>query len=178
MPELPEVETLARGLQRELAGRRMLSVELGKTDFMDNPAEIERELPGTQIQMMDGNFATLIRGDSGGLRCWPVRSCGRSCCGLAPIPCKSRSRSLESASAAAGRGSRRCCWIRECCAGSATSMRMKVCGRPGFIRRGSGRGYRLKRSRHCILHCNKSWKKRLRWADRRFPTFLTPRESR
>jgi len=43
MPELPEVETLARGLQRELAGRRMLSVELGKTDFMDNPAEIERE---------------------------------------------------------------------------------------------------------------------------------------
>ena len=42
MPELPEVETLARGLQRELAGRRMLSVELGKTDIMDNPAEIER----------------------------------------------------------------------------------------------------------------------------------------
>jgi hypothetical protein len=46
MPELPEVETLARGLQREIAGRRVLSVELGKTDFMDNPAEIERELPG------------------------------------------------------------------------------------------------------------------------------------
>ena len=61
MPELPEVETLARGLQRELAGRRMLSVELGKTDFMDNPAEIERELPGTQIQRVEryGKFMLL-----------------------------------------------------------------------------------------------------------------------
>lgn len=61
MPELPEVETLARGLQRELAGRRVLSVELGKTDFMDNPAEIERELPGTQIQRVEryGKFMLL-----------------------------------------------------------------------------------------------------------------------
>ena len=61
MPELPEVETLARGLQREIAGRRVLSVELGKTDFMDNPAEIERELPGTQIRGVEryGKFMLL-----------------------------------------------------------------------------------------------------------------------
>ncbi|HXA82849.1 MAG TPA: bifunctional DNA-formamidopyrimidine glycosylase/DNA-(apurinic or apyrimidinic site) lyase [Methylomirabilota bacterium] len=61
MPELPEVETLARGLQREVAGRRVLSVELGKTDFMDNPAEIERELPGTQIRAVEryGKFMLL-----------------------------------------------------------------------------------------------------------------------
>jgi len=61
MPELPEVETLARGLQREVAGRRVLSVELGKTDFMDNPAEIERELPGTQIRGVEryGKFMLL-----------------------------------------------------------------------------------------------------------------------
>ena len=61
MPELPEVETLARGLQRELAGSRVLSVELGKTEFMDNPAEIERELPGTQIQRVEryGKFMLL-----------------------------------------------------------------------------------------------------------------------
>jgi len=61
MPELPEVETLARGLQRELAGRRVLSVELGKTDFMDNPAEIERELAGAQIQSAEryGKFMLL-----------------------------------------------------------------------------------------------------------------------
>ena len=61
MPELPEVETLARGLQREVAGRRLLSVELGKTDFMDNPAEIERELPGARIERVEryGKFMLL-----------------------------------------------------------------------------------------------------------------------
>ena len=53
MPELPEVETLARGLQREISGRRVLSVELGKTDFMDNPADVERELPGTRIERVE-----------------------------------------------------------------------------------------------------------------------------
>ena len=51
MPELPEVETVARGLQREIAGRRVVSVTLGKTDFMDNPGEIA---------------ATAGRGDSRG----------------------------------------------------------------------------------------------------------------
>ena len=61
MPELPEVETLARGLQREIAGRRVLSVELGKTEFMDNPAEIERELTGTRIEKVEryGKFMLL-----------------------------------------------------------------------------------------------------------------------
>jgi formamidopyrimidine-DNA glycosylase len=61
MPELPEVETLARGLEKELRGRRVLSVELGKTDFMDNPAEIERELPGSRIQRVEryGKFMLL-----------------------------------------------------------------------------------------------------------------------
>jgi len=49
MPELPEVETVARGLQREVAGRRILSVTLGKTDFIDDPEALERELPGRTI---------------------------------------------------------------------------------------------------------------------------------
>jgi len=49
MPELPEVETVARGLQRQVAGRRILSITLGKTDFIDNPQEIEKELPGRAI---------------------------------------------------------------------------------------------------------------------------------
>jgi len=49
MPELPEVETVARGLQREVAGRRILSITIGKSDFIDNAAEIERELPGRII---------------------------------------------------------------------------------------------------------------------------------
>ena len=50
MPELPEVETVARGLQREVAGRRILSITIGKSDFIDNAAEIERELPGRIIR--------------------------------------------------------------------------------------------------------------------------------
>ena len=50
MPELPEVETVARGLQKEVAGRRILSITIGKSDFIDNAADIERELPGRIIR--------------------------------------------------------------------------------------------------------------------------------
>lgn len=61
MPELPEVETVARGLQKTIAGRRILSVVLGKTDFIDNPADVERELPGRVIRVVEryGKFLLL-----------------------------------------------------------------------------------------------------------------------
>ena len=61
MPELPEVETLARGLQGSVAGRRILSVTLRKTDFIDDPVTIERELPGRQIARVErfGKFMLL-----------------------------------------------------------------------------------------------------------------------
>jgi formamidopyrimidine-DNA glycosylase len=49
MPELPEVETVARGLQAVLSGRRILAVRLGKTDFIDDPAALEQQLPGTTV---------------------------------------------------------------------------------------------------------------------------------
>jgi formamidopyrimidine-DNA glycosylase len=49
MPELPEVETVARGLRAVLPGRRILEVRLGKTDFIDDPVAVERELPGARI---------------------------------------------------------------------------------------------------------------------------------
>jgi len=49
MPELPEVETVARGLRMVLPGRRIVDVRLGKTDFIDDPAALERELPGSRI---------------------------------------------------------------------------------------------------------------------------------
>lgn len=49
MPELPEVETVVRGLQQSLPGRRILEVRLGKTDFIDDPAALERELPGSRV---------------------------------------------------------------------------------------------------------------------------------
>jgi formamidopyrimidine-DNA glycosylase len=64
MPELPEVETVARGLQREVAGRKILSVTLGKTDFIDDPAALERELPGRTILRVEryGKFLLLRLG--------------------------------------------------------------------------------------------------------------------
>lgn len=49
MPELPEVETVARGLQAALPGRRILAVRLGQTDFIEDPAALERELPGARM---------------------------------------------------------------------------------------------------------------------------------
>jgi formamidopyrimidine-DNA glycosylase len=61
MPELPEVETVARGLQREIVGRKILGVTLGKTDFIDDPAAVERELPGRTILRVEryGKFLLL-----------------------------------------------------------------------------------------------------------------------
>jgi len=65
MPELPEVETVARGLQATVAGRRILSVTLRKTDFIDDPAAIERELPGRHIVKIErfGKFMLLQLGN-------------------------------------------------------------------------------------------------------------------
>ncbi len=50
MPELPEVETIVRGLRQPLVGRRITVVRLGKTDFMDDPAALERDVPGCRIE--------------------------------------------------------------------------------------------------------------------------------
>ncbi len=72
MPELPEVETIARGLREHVLGRTVLSVRLGKTDFMDDPAAIERDLPGRRIEDVarHGKFLLLrlspLNGDSAG----------------------------------------------------------------------------------------------------------------
>ena len=49
MPELPEVETVVRGLRATLPGRRILAVRLGKTDFIDDPAALGEQLPGRRI---------------------------------------------------------------------------------------------------------------------------------
>jgi formamidopyrimidine-DNA glycosylase len=70
MPELPEVETVARGLRRTIVGRRILSVRLGKTDFIDDPAALEVHLPGRQIEAVEryGKFMLL--------RLSPVNSAG------------------------------------------------------------------------------------------------------
>jgi formamidopyrimidine-DNA glycosylase len=49
MPELPEVETVVRGLSLSLPGRAIVEVRFGKTDFVENPAEIAGRLPGARI---------------------------------------------------------------------------------------------------------------------------------
>lgn len=61
MPELPEVETVARGLQMSVAGRRILSVTLGKTDFIDDPSALETHMPGQLIERVErfGKFMLL-----------------------------------------------------------------------------------------------------------------------
>src|SRR5271169_2737412 len=61
MPERPEVETVARGLRRTIVGKRILSVRLGKTDFIDDPAALEQHLPGRQIEAVEryGKFMLL-----------------------------------------------------------------------------------------------------------------------
>lgn len=61
MPELPEVETVARGLRQAILGRRILSVALGKTDFIDDPMALEHHLPGRTIEAIEryGKFMLL-----------------------------------------------------------------------------------------------------------------------
>jgi formamidopyrimidine-DNA glycosylase len=61
MPELPEVETVARGLRQTILGRRIMSVALGKTDFIDDPSALEQHLPGRQIEAVEryGKFMLL-----------------------------------------------------------------------------------------------------------------------
>jgi formamidopyrimidine-DNA glycosylase len=61
MPELPEVETVARGLRQSILGRRIVSVTLGKTDFIDDPSALEQHLPGRRISAVEryGKFMLL-----------------------------------------------------------------------------------------------------------------------
>jgi formamidopyrimidine-DNA glycosylase len=49
MPELPEVETVVRGLRACLPGRTIVDVRLGKSGFVDDPSALEERLPGTRI---------------------------------------------------------------------------------------------------------------------------------
>src|SRR4029077_19957708 len=67
MPELPEVETVVRGLRLSLPGRAIVDVRFGKTDFVDNPGEIAKRLPGLRISgvMRLGKFICIGLEESG-----------------------------------------------------------------------------------------------------------------
>ncbi len=74
MPELPEVETVARGLRLVLPGRGIVRVRLSaKTDFIEDPASLERDLPGTRVVSVVryGKFLVIdlerARGESGSI---------------------------------------------------------------------------------------------------------------
>jgi len=60
MPELPEVETVVRGLRQSILGRKILSVWIGKSDFIDNPVALAL-LAGQQIESIErfGKFMLL-----------------------------------------------------------------------------------------------------------------------
>lgn len=70
MPELPEVETVVRGLQALLPGGRIAAVRLGKTDFIDDPAKLEEFLPGSHILDIrrHGKFIVLLLENSSSQR--------------------------------------------------------------------------------------------------------------
>ena len=61
MPELPEVETVVRGLRLVLPGRSIVGVRLGKTDFIADPAALGELLPGKRITRVEriGKFIHL-----------------------------------------------------------------------------------------------------------------------
>ena len=50
MPELPEVETVVRGLRAALPGRTVTALRLGKTDFIEDVERLERALPGARFE--------------------------------------------------------------------------------------------------------------------------------
>jgi len=50
MPELPEVETVVRGLRAALPGRTITGLRLGKTDFISDVARLEAAVPGSTIE--------------------------------------------------------------------------------------------------------------------------------
>ena len=73
MPELPEVETVVRGLRLSLPGRAIVEVRFGKTDFVENPAEIVERLPGLRIADVTrlGKFICIAL-ESGGSHSTPT----------------------------------------------------------------------------------------------------------
>ncbi len=49
MPELPEVETVVRGLRKTLPGSSILEVCFGKSDFVDDPAALDASVRGSRV---------------------------------------------------------------------------------------------------------------------------------
>lgn len=72
MPELPEVETVVRGLAVSLPGRRVVDVRFGKTDFVEDAAGISERLPGMRIAQVTrmGKFICIGLENAAGNAAW------------------------------------------------------------------------------------------------------------
>lgn len=61
MPELPEVETVVRGLRAAVLNRKITGVRIGKSDFVDDPASLAQHVPGSRIVSVErlGKFIAI-----------------------------------------------------------------------------------------------------------------------
>jgi len=70
MPELPEVEAVRRGLERGVVGRRVVGVEVGRADVVNDPRDHTKLLSGIRVEteIRHGKQLALV-GASGGVVC-------------------------------------------------------------------------------------------------------------
>ncbi len=179
MPELPEVETIARGLRATLPGRKIIAVRLGKTDFIDDPGTLEHSLPGLSINevVRYGKFLLLRLSAANGE---PASSGLLVHLGMTGhlSPKRAEEPALKHTHAVFtlddGRelrytASRRCCWISAFCAASGTFMPTRVSGARRFIRRGSARGSQESRPRASTARSSTSCARRFAFGVHPFP---------
>jgi formamidopyrimidine-DNA glycosylase len=88
MPELPEVETVRRGLERKIGGRRILSVQLNRADLRRPvPASLAKRLEGARIGAIDRRGKYLLVGlDADGLLLVHFGMSGRVVAGGVDLP--------------------------------------------------------------------------------------------
>jgi formamidopyrimidine-DNA glycosylase len=88
MPELPEVETVRRGLERKMSGRRIVSAELRRADLRRPfPQGLAARLGGARIGALNrrGKYI-LIELDENGLLLLHLGMSGRITAGRDPLP--------------------------------------------------------------------------------------------
>ena len=74
MPELPEVETIVRDLRRQLPGRKIARVELGRRQVLKTPPQkIARVLEGATIEAVERWGKNIVlRASNGGPLWWVI----------------------------------------------------------------------------------------------------------
>lgn len=88
MPELPEVETVCRGLAARLVGRRLLRVEVRRRDLrLPVPPEFAARLTGRRVLRIDRRAKYMLwHLDDGGVVIGHLGMSGRLCVKPAPAP--------------------------------------------------------------------------------------------